>query len=680
MNSSVVGQNVPDAAQPVTINFDSLPTNMIVTNEYTQLHFSGTGFSGGVGGPLGNDVWTQSNFGSGGSTPNAIFSTYNPSFTNPNYARGQATLFLDFTVPVNNLSFSLLNVRQTTLYAWVYVNRLFYGYYTLTFNGNGSLVRVNDLAGIQNITGIQINPINWDPVYSYVPLYYDDFTFTPAFDVRMTNARVSGVLNGTNQNALAGADIALNASVIPSQTGGSYSWTFTGPYVVVGGNTNSPSVTIRSTDVGTLTAKVTYTLNGFSAFGTVTINAILPSLLSFTAQSATDRISRDQHCGGVPPAILGAQYSLGCYQTGGPDDGVVFTASAQIPSGQYLTNPAQSGIKIKQFISGSRKRVNDTGNGNIECATVRSSPDQFETGWQLDVSEAMSPFVHPPPTFSQGNTLTYKAFDAPGDGLDTTFLGAFSMMDFFFSDDRFQTYVYYYVGDPLNPIFQRPLRLSSENTFNYSYIGWKWNGQAVFDWSNPLKYRLQFTNTPSLFGTGTNALPVLHGNFANVPYAQCAGDPSPSTHKIDGGKCFVNQQYWDFLNRAPDQTGWDFWLNQITQCGFDRNCIDYMRIQVAKAFFLSGDFIATDPDMANPPGSPNFNPAVYNRAFVKHCYTNFLRRLPDQGGWDFWTNKLNATGDYNEMIKAFILAGEYRDRPFPLFGTQPCPVCFHECA
>ena len=216
--SPVVGQKVPATPQQVSINFDNLPTNIVVTNQYSQLHFSGTGFSGGPGGPQGFDVWTQSNFGSGGSTPNAIFSTYNPSFTDPRYARGQATIYLDFTVPVNNLSFSLLNVNQTTLYAWVYVNRLFYGYYTFTYNGNFSLVRVNDFAGIQNITGIQINPVNWSPVYGYQPLYYDDFTFVPNFDVKVTSTRVAGTLNGTTQKALVGADILLNSSTVPSQT------------------------------------------------------------------------------------------------------------------------------------------------------------------------------------------------------------------------------------------------------------------------------------------------------------------------------------------------------------------------------------------------------------------------------------------------------------------------------
>jgi hypothetical protein len=102
--STITAQNSPDAAQTTTINFDNLPTGIIVTNQYPQVRFSGTNFSGGQGGPQGYDVYTQSVYGIGGSSPNTIFSTYNPSFYNYGYARGQGPLFLDFTVPVSNVN------------------------------------------------------------------------------------------------------------------------------------------------------------------------------------------------------------------------------------------------------------------------------------------------------------------------------------------------------------------------------------------------------------------------------------------------------------------------------------------------------------------------------------------------------------------------------------------------
>jgi hypothetical protein len=66
-----------------------------------------------------------------------------------------------------------------------------------------------------------------------------------------------------------------------------------------------------------------------------------------------------------------------------------------------------------------------------------------------------------------------------------------------------------------------------------------------------------------------------------------AGNP------IDEVSFFVKQQYLDFLNRQPDQSGLDFWTNQITSCGSNASCIEAMRINVSAAFFLSIEFQQT---------------------------------------------------------------------------------------
>ncbi|MBA2704279.1 MAG: hypothetical protein H0U60_10550, partial [Blastocatellia bacterium] len=61
----------------------------------------------------------------------------------------------------------------------------------------------------------------------------------------------------------------------------------------------------------------------------------------------------------------------------------------------------------------------------------------------------------------------------------------------------------------------------------------------------------------------------------------------------------------------------------------------------------------------------------FNRAFVLMQYFGYLRRNPndapdsDFAGFNFWLNKLNqANGSYidAEMVKAFIVSGEYRAR------------------
>jgi WD40-like Beta Propeller Repeat len=61
----------------------------------------------------------------------------------------------------------------------------------------------------------------------------------------------------------------------------------------------------------------------------------------------------------------------------------------------------------------------------------------------------------------------------------------------------------------------------------------------------------------------------------------------------------------------------------------------------------------------------------FNRAFVLMEYFGYLRRDPntspdaDFSGYNFWLSKLNAfSGDYQkaEMVKAFLVSGEYRNR------------------
>lgn len=329
-------------AQTVRINFDNLPSGTIVTNQYEQVKFSATWFSGGLGGPTGYDIYTQPNYGSGGSTPNAIFSNYYPSWNNPMYARGAGNFYLDFPVPVNDFSFLMLNIFNPSYvcYADVYVNRAFYGtFYIYGAPGHGKPFVVNTLKGIPGITSIALYSFsNYEEGY-WRPVYLDDFTFTPDLTVNITNGRINGILNGSTQKALVGADIALNAIVLPAgRTGGTYSWTFTGPHVVLS-PANSASVTIRSTDTGTITANVTYTLNGASASTSVNINAVLPTLTQFTGQEVAERVAAGNTCGEDAP--LGTFYVLGCPES---LQGMTFSAAAKVPEGTYLSDPAQSGI------------------------------------------------------------------------------------------------------------------------------------------------------------------------------------------------------------------------------------------------------------------------------------------------------------------------------------------------
>jgi hypothetical protein len=58
----------------------------------------------------------------------------------------------------------------------------------------------------------------------------------------------------------------------------------------------------------------------------------------------------------------------------------------------------------------------------------------------------------------------------------------------------------------------------------------------------------------------------------------------------DQSAFFVAANYRDFLNRQPDESGWDFWTNQINSCGDDEQCLEARRIGVSASFFLSIEF------------------------------------------------------------------------------------------
>ncbi len=60
-----------------------------------------------------------------------------------------------------------------------------------------------------------------------------------------------------------------------------------------------------------------------------------------------------------------------------------------------------------------------------------------------------------------------------------------------------------------------------------------------------------------------------------------------------------------------------------------------------------------------------FAQAKFNEAFVRMQYFGYLRRDPDDSGFHFWLNKLNEfNGNFEqaEMVKSFIVSGEYRER------------------
>jgi hypothetical protein len=67
----------------------------------------------------------------------------------------------------------------------------------------------------------------------------------------------------------------------------------------------------------------------------------------------------------------------------------------------------------------------------------------------------------------------------------------------------------------------------------------------------------------------------------------------PLPNPLGDPQFFVRQHYADFLNREPDPVGFDFWVDQITSCGSNQQCVEVKRIHVSAAFFRSIEFQRT---------------------------------------------------------------------------------------
>ena len=62
---------------------------------------------------------------------------------------------------------------------------------------------------------------------------------------------------------------------------------------------------------------------------------------------------------------------------------------------------------------------------------------------------------------------------------------------------------------------------------------------------------------------------------------------------LDTPEYFVRQHYLDFLGREPDESGFNFWSDQILSCGSDSSCRERRTINASAAYFLSIEFQQT---------------------------------------------------------------------------------------
>jgi Calx-beta domain/Viral BACON domain len=186
-------------------------------------------------------------------------------------------------------------------------------------------------------------------------------------------------------------------------------------------------------------------------------------------------------------------------------------------------------------------------------------------------------------------------------------------------------------------------------------------GESSKTFTIPIINDVLVEGTETFTVTLRNPSGATFGSIASATVTITDNDSSPSTtNPIDGVEFFIRQQYADLLNRQPDATGLQNWINTLAPCpngGFGEpptsNCD---RLHVAAGFFQSDEFLNRGywafrmymvsfqqrpsysqfiPDMAQvggpkSPAEEETSKAAFVDAFVQR--PEFLARYPGLNG------------------------------------------------
>jgi hypothetical protein len=134
----------------------------------------------------------------------------------------------------------------------------------------------------------------------------------------------------------------------------------------------------------------------------------------------------------------------------------------------------------------------------------------------------------------------------------------------------------------------------------------------------------------------------------------------------------------EFTNKYPSNLAGLSFIDPLLQTVKDQSGVDLfsLRIDLLQEWDNCAQLVAL-PEFCRArmvervADQPAFRQAVFSESFVLMEYFGYLRRSPSDppdenfDGYNFWLNKLNQfNGNFvnAEMVKAFIVSGEYRQR------------------
>jgi hypothetical protein len=147
------------------------------------------------------------------------------------------------------------------------------------------------------------------------------------------------------------------------------------------------------------------------------------------------------------------------------------------------------------------------------------------------------------------------------------------------------------------------------------------------------------------------------GNTTNASFTAIA--TGTTNNPLDTSEYFVRQHYLDFLNREPDESGFNFWSDQLINCGSNLACIDPGRVNVSAAFFLSIEFQETG-GLVNSLYRVSFERRPFYVEFVPDTQTVGANVIVGRTGWE---NQLASNK------AAFVNAWVQRSSFVSLYGS-----------
>jgi hypothetical protein len=173
----------------------------------------------------------------------------------------------------------------------------------------------------------------------------------------------------------------------------------------------------------------------------------------------------------------------------------------------------------------------------------------------------------------------------------------------------------------------------------------------------------------------SNPSGVTLGSQSTAVLTISDNDTSTGSNPIDQPRSFVEYHYFDFLGRYPDQSGWDFWTNNINGCTPQPSCLEVQRINTSAAYFLSIEFQQTGylvykiykASFGNLTDIPNAPVPIKRQEFLPDTHEIGNGVIVNQGNWQ---QQLEANK------QAFTLEFVQRARFTSGFPTTMTPAQF----